>query len=168
MIDYWQRLSNRERWLLSLMSLVAILAVLYFFLLHPFYRALTEQREQFKENEPLQTYLSHALPSIKALERIDGTQKEIADSDLLATLQESLDASNLANHEKTIRQMDSNSIEIKWEAVPFDQLNDWIDNIWRTTSIQVTQLEATPTKTPGIVSAVCVLQNKKAPQNVGL
>ena len=168
MIEYWQRLSARERLLVAVMSAVIFISLIYLLALRPFWHSLTQAREQYQQNLPLVNYLSHATPTIKALEKIDGKQINIQDSELLTTLEESLNSSVLIENEKTIRQSDNSTVEIKWNAVPFDQLTDWIDSLWRTYTIHVIQLQVTPTPVAGVVKAVCVLQNKKAPQNVGL
>ena len=161
MIERWHELSARERHLVILMGVTCLIALLYFVVLKPLTQTRTQLRQTYQDNIATLTHLTNAVPQIQQYQRIAGHPTSITDNNLLEHLQSSLEESPFSSAEKTIQQTDGQHVKIQWNAIPFDQLMDWLDTEWRESSVLVSQMDVTATETSGVVKASVVLQNKK-------
>ena len=158
MSAWWENLEPRERWLISVGGGLLALVLLYLYIWEPFASTVTSLRQQVNTNRELIQWMTPVTRKIQQLKAQGVVPQQLSEQSLLVLVNRSLQQKQLNPFVAQIGQTDTNKVEIRFNQVPFDQLINWLDHLWKQSAIKVSDLITTPLKTPGLVRANITLE----------
>ena len=156
--DYLENLSARERWLIFGGGGILLLIIVYLYIWQPFSHSVTQLRSQAKADKELLAWMRPAVNKVKALKAQGAIAMVKPGQSLLVIANQSTQAIGLASYVSQIQQSNTNEVSMTFAEVPFDNLVNWLETLWKKYGIKISQLTITPLKTQGLVHAQLTLQ----------
>lgn len=155
---WWDSLLERERRILSIGGVLVGIFLLYVVIWSPLSNAVSNAKTRAQSQQQLLRYLQNAEKLIAQYKALGiATHAEITRADLLSEAQETLSKQGLSSFLKQVQQPTSNQLSLTFDAVPFDHLMAWLENLTTTRGVKVLQLSATRLPEMGMVEVKVVL-----------
>ena len=159
MKDRWNQLALRERQTLSVGGFFLCAFLIYILLWVPLTERTNLLRKQITANQNLLTWMQEADKRIQLLEKT--TQEKPlthTEGSLLSIVQKQINRTPLVSALTDLHQLETDSVQLTFQKVSFDQLMKWLIQITDQEGLVITQLTVTPGTTPGIADVVLVLK----------
>ena len=155
MKEWWQSLNQREQILIGGGSAALLLVILYLFVWSPFTAGIAVKKSYVTYQQNLVDWMQEADAHLIKLRSTGDVQtQKIDNSQLLSTVDSTLQQANLNAYSDSIQQTSNNKVLVKFKNVPFDIMIAWIDRLWKQHAIKVEQISIKPdASTRGIVTA---------------
>lgn len=153
MNDWWQHSSLREKWMIILGGIIAIIILGYEFLWNPLSSSVNELQINIVKQQQLLNWMQRANQQIKQLRAAGFVESPTSEEALLVITERSLAEQKLSRYLDQVQQPTDNQLVLTFKTVPFDRLMTWLESLWRQYSINVSQMTIQKTDTPGLVQA---------------
>jgi general secretion pathway protein M len=135
--DRWQQLTLRERILVAGGGVVLVLLLLYTLIWEPLSSAVYRYRQDVITNKMLLLQIQQAGPEIKSL-RSQVKRSQIKDqADLLSVVERLVRKSRLQSTVSEIGLGTENTVRLRFDDVPFDELMTWLIELQQKEGIVV-------------------------------
>jgi general secretion pathway protein M len=136
-LDRWQQLSLRERILLAGSSVFFILLIFYLMIWEPLTNAADRYRQDVITNKMLIAQIEQAGPEINAL-RSQVKSAQIKDqAELLSVVERDVKKSRVQAAISEIGLGQENTVRLRFDDVPFDELMSWLIELQQKKGIVV-------------------------------
>lgn len=155
---WWNNLLERERHILSIGGVLVGILFIYAVIWSPLSNAVSNAKTRAQSQQQLLQYLQNAEKLILQY-KASGVAVHVAttDADLLSEAQQTLSKQGLSAFLTQVQQPTSNQLSLTFDAVPFDHLMAWLENLTTTRGVKVLQLSATRSPEMGMAEVKVVL-----------
>ncbi len=154
--NWWSAISARERRWVIIGGIGTALILGYYLIIAPLYNQVNQLIQQTQDNQQLLQWMK---PRVALLQGNNTNKQKILSTDeLLAVLDKNIKNSNLAKNLNEIKQSSDNGVELRFNAVAFDALLQWLAQQWQQYGIQVTQITADKENILGTADVTIVLK----------
>jgi general secretion pathway protein M len=152
---YWDQMNERERWMVGSTLILCILYAFYLFWYAPLTAAVEAKRAQFQEKSDTLRWMKSIDPTL-----IDNapTQKSLTTTDLLSEITTKLKQSTLNEFAYQLTQSTPNTVQLRFERVPFNPLMNWLWQIDNAFKITIDSMIIDKTDVSGLTQVVLVLK----------
>ncbi len=157
LIEHWENLAEREKVILISGGIFALALLIYLLLMAPFFSSLNEAENQLQTNRQIISWLQPAAEKIKAYNQQGYHAIKPSTAPLLEIINSSLQTHQLNRYVTKIIPLNDKTINIRFDAVPFDNTMDWLTSLWLATNARINQATIMRLNTPGLVSMVLVI-----------
>ncbi len=151
LINWWETLAPRERWLMKIGSAAIIIILTYLYVWTPFVDAVNSAHTDVEHKRELIQWMQAAIIKIEQLKARGLVERAPTQASLLVLTNQSARENHLSPFIGQIREIDANEINVEFTTVPFDKLMTWLELLWREYGIQVTAFNLIPQKIAGLV-----------------
>ena len=152
--NWWKNLSLRDQQLLIISSTILLPVLLYFFILSPLYGSVTDLKQQVISQRELVDWMQTEVSQIKNFLNINEQSQTITADNFANVILLSLQTKDLKQYLQSANDQNSSTMEsIKFKAVPFDSLMDWITLLWQQYQIKTVSLDVSTDHAKGLVTA---------------
>ncbi len=157
---YWEQLSNRERWLVSLMSVVVLVSLFYFALWEPLQSGIVEKRKRVTaQTMQLQTMRQQAAEVEQLRRSSRGSQRKVSNSSsLLVIIERTSKQKGLKASLKKVQPDGEDGVRLWLEDVAFDQMIDWLKLLKQHHGIYIDDISVEAREAPGRVDSRILLR----------
>lgn len=156
-LNRWHSLNATQRVYVSIGGSIIIILCVYYLIVAPVNDSLNNLQQEISYQQSVLEKMQPQIAQLKQLQMQSGTTAKISPTNLPGTIDQSLKSSGLSSFSSELSQSGNNGIQIKFTNVPFDGLTTWFISLWKQYHIQVTKIDAKPTKTLGNVDVVVTL-----------
>jgi general secretion pathway protein M len=132
MRSWWQRLNERERWIVGGGAVLAILLLLYTLIWHPFQTRLKGLRQAIDEQRSELVWMQQAAKEIKRLESTGSAAKALQPGNgpsLLTLVDQTAKSAGLGTSVKRVEPQGDDKLRVQLEQVSFDQMILWLGSL---------------------------------------
>jgi Type II secretory pathway, component PulM len=147
MKQWWQRLMPRERWLVLTGTAVLLVFLLYRQGWVPLQQQLQHQQKQVVQLQQQLQWMRQQAPLIRQLKQSTPSSKRT--DDIASVLSATSHTYQIIP--RRIQPQGENGALIETDALPFEQLLNWLDMLEQQYGIAVQQIELQPAGKPGYV-----------------
>lgn len=159
MKEWWINLSLREKQTVSIGGFFVILFLIYLVLWSPLNNKVESLRTKIQRDQKLLVWMQDTNRRVQQIEKNQQTKKIAAtDVSLLTIVQRQLNKTPLVSSLEQLRQADNDSVQLSFKNVDFDKLAAWLIQLWQQEGLVVSQINVTPSGSPGMVGAELVLK----------
>jgi general secretion pathway protein M len=159
MKEWWNNLALREKRIVSAGILTLAALLVYLILWLPLDNAVTGLRTQIHQNQELLTWMRDADKHLQTLSLTTQPKpKSTSSGSILTIVQNQINRTTLVSSLNQMHQVDTNSVQLTFQKVDFDQLVTWLIQLNQQHGIVITQMNVIPSPTPGVVAADLVLK----------
>lgn len=158
MKEWWMNLALREKQMVGAGGIVIALFLIYEIIWAPFINKMDHIRKEIRNDQQLLVWMQASDQHIQALERILKKDHARSTASLLGIVQTQINNSNVGKGATQLKEADSDSVQVSFQSVSFDELVTWLNTLWQEQGLIVSQARVTPGNTPGIVSADIILK----------
>jgi general secretion pathway protein M len=151
---YWHYLTERERWMVVVGTVCALLYLFYFLLYQPLRTAVNTKTRQLLEKQETLVWMQQVRQQPK---KNQPTTQVINNSKLLALIGNQLSNNGLRQFTYQLQQTGSGDIQLSYEQVPFKPFLIWLWNLHNDYAITLKLFTAECTNTPGVVKQMIVI-----------
>ena len=154
---YWEGLSERERWMLSV-SFLCVATWFYFSIFYfPIRNLLIEKQNQLIEKQKVLLLMQKA----KGYLNNNLQHKILAVDDRLSLIDKALKQPQFHGFAYQLQQAKNGGIELSFAAVPYPVLMTWLWELHQQYAFSVEQVVMEETKTLGVVRSSMVITIKE-------
>jgi general secretion pathway protein M len=157
MKDWWLNLSLRDKQILTLGSLIALLFLSYFFIWTPVNTNIELLRNQTLQDRDLLKWMQLTDQRLSSLDKTENPPTISTVSSLLALIQESVKSDFSAVSVSQLQQGENSSVQLNLTKVSFDHLIGWLRELDIKNKVVVRQFSVNSHDGPGVVSVRLVL-----------
>lgn len=153
MINYWNNLNERERWMVGGTSIAAIVYLFYLLIYSPLTNAVNSKSAQLLEKK-------ETLAWMKQVEQKPRNKKErqtLSNAKLLAQIGGQLSSGSLRQFPYQLQQTGQGDIQLSFDQVPMIQFLTWLWTVNNDYAIVLKQFSAEQTETSGVVKLTVVI-----------
>lgn len=162
MNDWFRGLERREQWVVVAGALVVAVALFLLLVVRPLYAGTAALGKRVEEKERLVVWMRSVAPELRAAGSV-GTGSAAARGDALVVIvAETAGASELRQYLKQNQPVDDDNIRVRFEAVPFDQLVQWLGALQLQHGVRINSASFDGGVQPGVVTASLVLERPAA------
>lgn len=150
---YINNLNEREKWMVLTAVLSVIIYIYYMFIYSPLATSVEERSEQLIEKTATLEWMKkaqHQKSNVSKKQSVDNSQ-------LLIMLSTQLKNSTTLKFPYQLQQTSSGEIQLSFEQVPFNDFIEWLLQINRQYNVNIKQLDANKTATPGLARLMMIL-----------
>ncbi len=155
---WWTNLSLREKQMVSLGGIVVGMFLIYVLIWSPFTNHLEHLRNQISNQEKLLLWLQTTDKNIQLLTKPAPSQTTKSNVALLGVVQTHVNKNPVGNNISQLQQVDSETVQMRFQHVSFDTLIQWLTQLWQDTGLIISQSTITATGGVGDVDAEIVLK----------
>lgn len=155
--QWWQSRSDRERVMIGMGAIAAIIFLSYALIISPISDRIVFLRNQVQEQQDLSNWMSKIEGRILLLRQTGYLQTKTRNEPLTMSIERTLTAKNLSGYLQQVQQRETNQLILHFHQVPFDELIDWLQQLSREYGIVVQQTTVTRTTPMGTVDAMFLL-----------
>lgn len=159
MMDWWEARNDREKLILLVGAIVAVLLIGFELIWMPIANSVDTLNKQVQSQESLAHWMQIAGIRIKALKKAGFVMSQQQTGSLLVIVEKTLEQAKLNSYLRNVQQPADNQITLSFQSVPFDAFIQWVQSIWQTNGVQVQQLSVTRTDTTGLVDVNLTLSS---------
>ena len=150
--SYWLNLSDRDRFVLSVGSVIVFVYLFYLLIYAPLMNAVdSKSKEWVEKKETLIWMKSQEKIKIPILKH---------DSNLLSVFSNQLKHTTFSQFTYQLQQAGIDHIQLSFEAVPYVDFMTWLRQLSQHYTMTITELTAAHSKTPGVVKLKVLVENK--------
>lgn len=153
MMQYWNNLTDRERWLLVIGGIVSSIFLFYLLVFLPLVDGVHHKTQLLIEKKNTLSFLINAQKQQKTVKKVHVLKQ----SQLLTVLTEQLTHSSFNQSMYQVQQTASGDIQLSFDAVPFNPLIHWLWAINQQYSLVIKQLHVERTPVSGVVKIVLII-----------
>jgi general secretion pathway protein M len=150
---WWLNASIREKQAVSLCAAFITLFLVYVIIFAPLANAVDTLRQKIHSSQTLLTWMQDSDKRIQSLEKSQKSAAPKSSASLLSIIQKDMNDQPIGKNISQLQQAENDSIQIHLQKVGFDALTKWLIAICQQQGLIITQMNATPTTTPGIVDS---------------
>ena len=157
-LQFWSKRDKREQQTLMIGGAVVGVLLIYAAIISPVFQHLSDLRETIQHDEKTLAWMRGMDNAIaQYADQPIEAQKELTTIDALATLQKAVQTSPLADGLTSLKQNNSNSIELHFQRISFDALMRFLGKLLKANALTLTSFSSTASDTPGVVNADMIL-----------
>jgi len=160
MSKWWQSLSDRERVILGIGGILAILLLSYTFLWSPLSTRVSALQSYTHSQQQALQWMRVAERRIEQLKSEGFSAIRTNDRSILVRTEKTLTQHKLSRYLQKVQQPKSNQLVLQLDKAPFDDLIQWLQLMTRQGGVVIQKFTADKTKPLGTVNAVIMLQQK--------
>ncbi len=153
MKNYWTQLNNRERWMVALAVIVAVVYLNYILIFSPLKNAVDNKTKQLIEKVDTLKWMKKTKLQHHAV----GNKKTLNNSQLLTLLADRLKEDELKRFPYQIQQTANGDIQLSFNEVPFNRLITWLRELNKQYAMSIRQLNAERRDTSGMVKLYLII-----------
>lgn len=157
MMNRWQQFTAREKQIVTIGSIVLIMVLLYWLMWSPLTSKVTDLRVQLQHNQSLLAYMQAVDKQLAESHSSKLAKNSMMNVSFLNTLQRTIKQPPLAAYPAEIKQTDSDSVELHFQEVSFDDLIQWLTSEVQQYHWIIKQVTITHGASLGMVSATLLL-----------
>lgn len=154
---HWHHLQERERWIMVIGIIVALLFLYYTFIYSPLTTALEKNTSQLAEKKATLQWMKQINPEDLPHKAV----KDITNSQLLTLIANQLKASPSLKFPYQLQQTGSGEIQLSFDQVAFENLIAWLAQLNEDYNVLIKQFNIEKTDTPGITRALVIISAGK-------
>lgn len=158
MQQWWENLAPREKNIVLIGGIFLGMFIFYQFIVSPIHNGLINMRTTVTQDQQLLAWVQTTSQKITALQGGNVNGKLVGTEALLTTTDQSVRSSLIASALTSIQQNTNNTVDVKFSAVAFDALTQWMINIRLQYGIQSKQVLITRVNDQGMVQASITLE----------
>ena len=151
MKDWWEQLASRERLVVQYGSLALFLFIILWFGLRPGLKAISSLEQQVAANQSLLAWMTPSADKITSLRHHQTGAKKLPVAQLLPTLQDDLQATELAQGLEQISLVGEDEVALSFSKVNFDIFISWYTEMVRRYGVVITNLSVVHLDNAGAV-----------------
>lgn len=152
-MSYWTNLNERERLLVAVGSITALIYLIYSLIFSPLSEAVNSRTLQLKEKQETLAWMQ----SIHQQPKNSKTPQSIGNAKLLALIGNQLNESSFHSFTYQLQQTGAGEIQLSFERVPFNPFLSWLWALNESYAITLKQCLIEQTKTAGVVKLLIIL-----------
>ena len=147
MKEHWDKLSERERWMLVIGGAFFVIYLLYATIYSPLISALQQRAEQLIEKKETLAWMQTVRQQYVA----KNSPKALHAGQLLTVLTDELKKTSFQSFSYRLQQTSSNDIQLSFAKVPYNLFLAWLWRINEHYTLAIKQWNVARTDAPGIV-----------------
>jgi len=160
--DWFRNLERREQWIIVGGGLVLAAALFLLLVVRPLYAGTARLAQRVEDKQELVVWLRSVAPELRAAgPAVRGAAPSSGDS-LVLVVADTAAASDLRQYLKQNQPAGENSIRVRFEAAPFDQLVQWLGALQLQHGVRIDSASFDGGVQPGLVTASLVLERPAA------
>ncbi|STX29362.1 general secretion pathway protein M [Legionella beliardensis] len=156
MMNYWNNLNDREKWLLGLGLISTLIYLFYLLLYSPLISAVDEKETQLKEKQETLIWMQQVRQQLPHKSNL----KTISSSKLLTVIATELTNQALQKFPYQLQQTSQGDIQLSFENVPYKTFLVWLWQLNNNYALTLKQLVIEKTATVGLVKLTAVIASK--------
>lgn len=161
MNEWFRGLERREQWVLVGGVLVLALALFLLLVVRPLYAGTAKLAQRVDDKQQLVVWMRTVAPELRAAGPASGSSARSGDS-LVLIVADTAAASDLRQYLKQNQPAGENTIRVRFEAAPFDQLVQWLGALQVQHGVRIDSASFDGGVQPGVVTASVVLARPAA------
>ncbi len=158
MKEWWNQLALREKQMLTVGGFFLCAFLIYILLWAPLTSRTESLRKQITTQQTLLSWMQEAEKRLVTLEKNPQTATSTrSEGSLLSVVQKQINRTTLVGALTDLHQLETDSIQLTFQKVSFDQLMKWLILITGQEGLVIKQLSVAPSATPGIADVTLVL-----------
>ena len=159
MKDWWINLSLRDKQMLTLGGVVVVIFLLYLLIWSPISNTVSTLRTTLQHNQATLVWMQKADKQIQSIEKNPSASRSTqTTASLLSIVQNEINQNPLAKNLTQLRQAETDSVQLSFLHVDFDQLIAWLTQLWQQQNITVIQATVKKGDSQGVVAAEVMLK----------
>lgn len=150
-------LTQRERWFLLGGGLFVCILLLYFMLWAPLREKLDDLKQANAAERALNHWVKITSMQLQQFKAQGISIQAVKNEHLLSTLEDLLLQEKLSDYVESVQEREG-KIVLNFKGMPFDRLMIWLEKIWRSYAVRVSQIHVTREETQGLVRGSLVLE----------
>ena len=159
MRDWWYRLSDRERIMVSGGGIICGILIAYFFIWQPITQQVARAEQNYQAQASLLQWLQGADRRVAVYQAAGADRYQPSQQALLVLIERSLAQEKLSRYLNQVQQTNSNQVALRFNRIPFDQFIGWLQGIVRSHALTVSNINVTRGATTGVVGVSLALSN---------
>ena len=154
MMEWFNTLQTRERYLLGAAAVVVALVLLYTLVWDPVVSSVSRLEKSVAASQRQLVWMQNASAEIRALQRSSGGSARVQRNvSLITAVESSAKRSGVRQQVTRMEPQGAKKISVELKKVNFDRLISWIEVVARQYGASVAQFSASKTDAPGLVDA---------------
>lgn len=149
MMDYWNKLNQREQGAVAFCVVFLFLYLIYSLIYAPLDHAVDRQLASIKEKRSLLIWMEHARSQTMHQKK----PSPVASSKFLSVVSDALTPSPLNSFAHQLQQTGEGELQLSFDEVPYNACVAWLFSMHEKYAFLIKQLSMKQTKTPGLVEA---------------
>jgi len=154
---WWDARATREQLYLVVGGVIALFLIIYLGIISPINSTVANLQTTVQQQQSLAQWLTPRVPVLQRLIGSSSVAQPVTATNLLATVDTRLKQTQFARSVTEISQSDASSVRITFNAVPFDDLLQWLAQQWQQSRIAVTQIDVQKSGDAGLAKVVVTL-----------
>lgn len=152
--SYWNNLQERERWMLVLGSLLAMLYLFYLLIYSPLSTAVDRKGKELIEKTETLAWMQQVSQQANTKKPL----QKISNARLLALMSEQLNKNqDFHLFPYQLQQTGSGELQLSFDKVPFNLFLSWLWSLKENYDLGLKQFVVEKTETPGVVKLLVVI-----------
>ncbi len=135
--QWWLARSSREQLILTSGSIIVVILLAYLFIWAPISVRTESLRQSNIENRLLLNWMDSATRKIQQYQQLHYQKHDASSQALLVTVEQSLLKAQLSKYVRNTQTQADNQVTLTFSQVPFDQMIDWVEQLWKQHNIIV-------------------------------
>lgn len=152
MKKHWQKLSLREKRLISICGTLLALVLVYTLILSPLETGIRNLQTAIPNSQNTLHWMQAADSKFQQLNQQEKPKNSASPANLLSTIQQSIKSAKFSTKVQ-ISQTNRGNVNVNFDAVNFNEMMKWLINIWQQNSIHATKADITALQKTGSVKA---------------
>jgi len=157
-LAFWFSIAPKERRYVSILGLFLLVLGIYYGIVSPVNTTLQDLKQRISYQQNLLNLMKPAAAEIQGLKKGSTPSNTVSSADLLSTISSDLTQNNLNHYATEVSQSTNSGVQIKFSAIPFDQLTQWLVDLAQTNQIHVSQLSLQKASALGTVNVTLTLR----------
>lgn len=153
MINYWNNLNERERWMVGIATVCVIFYLFYLFIYSPLTTAVATKFQQLQEKKETLAWMQQ----VRNRPTTQKTPQTITSSKLLALIGNQLNTGELRRFTYQLQQTGQGEIQLSFDQVPFSPFLSWLWKLSNDYALNLKQFNAERTETSGVVKLTLIV-----------
>lgn len=153
MKDFFARLSERERLLLSLAGFVLLVVLVYSLLWRPFGQRVERLNQRVEQQQSLLAWMQESALKVQQLRHQSGPQRGVLQQSLLSVVDQTIRRSGLSQSLKRVEPDGADKVKVRLEQAGFDDMVKWLESLQRINGVTVQSITIDRLDNVGVVNA---------------
>lgn len=155
-INYWNNLNERERWLTGIGSVITLIYLFYLLIYSPLTTSVNDKSKQLIEKQQTLSWMQQ----VRQLPLNKKTKRSISNTKLLTVIGNQLNEKNFQPFPYQLQLTGPGDIQLSFEHVPYKQLLLWLWTLNNDYAITLKQFTADRSETAGVIKLLIVITTK--------
>ena len=156
MKQWWQNLTLRERLIVGVGGVLAVLIIFYVFFWQPLSDDVSNLQQQLTSKQNNVRWIASASARIQALQT-SGFRVSLGHTPVLKVVNQTLSSAKLNYYLKQAPLPQGHNVQVVLVNAPFDAMMSWLRRMWLQQGIVVQHIKVVRTTTLGTINAEVLL-----------